>query len=237
MNILRLSTFSLLTMMLIPIGAYAHCEGKHSGNHPHCGDGGGGGGDPGFPTGMTVQFSGGAFVSVNSTLGVTAEADVKLGGDEPIRMIRPGADPALQSWNKVFDLCGLLGPPGMPDVPEFTAPDGRKGWAVEKVIDEVWVGLAFPLDSPLDPSDPLFTDRLTAGMQLKGACPPAGCSLIPDDTEDVLNSNESTLTIPLTGYAIHLRGKGGVTHVAPCHSGSGLIGVTTDLVITRPLTP
>ncbi len=41
MNILRLSTLSLITMMLIPIGAYAHCEGKHSGNHPHCRDGGG----------------------------------------------------------------------------------------------------------------------------------------------------------------------------------------------------
>ena len=74
-------------------------------------------------------------------------------------------------------------------------------------------------------------------MQLKGACPPSGCSLIPDDIEDVPDSNESTLTIPLTRYAIHLTGKGGVTHQAECHAGSGLIGVTTDLVITRPLTP
>ena len=35
MNILRLSTLSLITMMVIPIGAYAHCP-----NHNHCGPGG-----------------------------------------------------------------------------------------------------------------------------------------------------------------------------------------------------
>ncbi len=35
MNSLRLSTLSLITMMVIPIGAYAHCPG-----HKHCGPGG-----------------------------------------------------------------------------------------------------------------------------------------------------------------------------------------------------
>jgi hypothetical protein len=44
MKILYLSTLSLIAVMLMPTGAYAHCEGKHTGNHPHC-QGGGGGGD------------------------------------------------------------------------------------------------------------------------------------------------------------------------------------------------
>ena len=41
MNIARLSALLLFTMMLIPIGASAHCKGKHTGNHEHCS-----GGDP-----------------------------------------------------------------------------------------------------------------------------------------------------------------------------------------------
>ena len=231
MRILRLPTLSLTLAVAVFAFGYtnpAFADKPSGGDHNH-------NDDSEFPTGMTVEFSGGAFVSVNTVLGVTAEAEVKLGGDEPLRTIRPGADPALQSWNDVFDLCGLLGPSGMVEVPELTAQDGRKGWAAEKVLDEVKVGLAFPLDSPLDPSDPLFTDRLTAGLQLIGDCPLNGCSLIPDNTADVMGGNKSTLTSELTRYAIHLRGKGGVTHLATCHSGSGLIGVTTNLVITRPL--
>ena len=132
MKILRLSTFSLtLAVAVFGFGytnpAFADKPGDGGHNHDD---------DSGFPTGLTVQFSGGAFVSVNPALGVTAEAEVKLSGDEPLRMFRPGFfDPALMSWNDVFDLCGLLGPSGMVEVPEFTAQDGRKGWAVEKVLD------------------------------------------------------------------------------------------------------
>ena len=41
MNILRLSALLLFTMMLIPIGASAHCKGKHDvEGHEHCGPGG-----------------------------------------------------------------------------------------------------------------------------------------------------------------------------------------------------
>jgi hypothetical protein len=53
MNILRISTFLLVTMMLVPIDASAHCKGKHSEGHPHCDTGdppdpdpGGGSADP-----------------------------------------------------------------------------------------------------------------------------------------------------------------------------------------------
>ncbi len=141
-------------------------------------------------------------------------------------MDRPGInEPALQYWIEVFNLCGLLGSPGTSDVPEFTVPAGRKPWTVEKVVNEVWVNLGFPLDSPLDSSDPLFTSEpLSVALQLKGACLPGDCSLIPG----------SDLTIELTNYAIHLRAKGGVAHQADCHANSGEIGVTTNLEITAP---
>ena len=59
MNILRLSALLLVTMMLIPIGASAHCdEDLHAGDHPHCdplspgGTAGGGGGNEGGGTYM-----------------------------------------------------------------------------------------------------------------------------------------------------------------------------------------
>ena len=233
MKILRLSTLSLtLAAAVFALGynsSFAdpkNCGGQHC-NH---------GDDPGgFPTGMTVQLIGGAFVFNEGEVGVTPDSEVKLNGDVDVNMTRPDFDPALQSWNNVFDLCGLLGPSGMVEVAGFPVSAGRKGWTVQKVLEEVWVGLQFPLVSPLLSSDPLFTDRLTAGMQLIGACLDTECSLIPDDTENVVDSNESTLTILLTKYAIHLRAKGGVTHEALCHAGDGLIGVDTTLVITRPL--
>lgn len=44
MKILRLSLFMLIAMMLVPTGVSAHCKGKHTGEHEHCG--GGGGEDP-----------------------------------------------------------------------------------------------------------------------------------------------------------------------------------------------
>ncbi len=36
MNIFRLSALSLLTILIMPIGANAHCGDNHTGNHPHC---------------------------------------------------------------------------------------------------------------------------------------------------------------------------------------------------------
>jgi len=40
MNILRVSALGLISVLLIPISAHAHCAGKHTGNHPHCAGGG-----------------------------------------------------------------------------------------------------------------------------------------------------------------------------------------------------
>jgi hypothetical protein len=57
MKILYLSTLSLIAVMLIPTGAYAHCEGKHTGNHPHCQGGGGGGGGGGSEYGVLISMA------------------------------------------------------------------------------------------------------------------------------------------------------------------------------------
>ena len=54
MKILYLSTLSLIAVMLMPTGAYAHCEGKHTGNHPHCQGGGGGNTQTTFKVDVTI---------------------------------------------------------------------------------------------------------------------------------------------------------------------------------------
>ena len=51
MNILRLSTISLITMMVISIGAYAHCP-----DHAHCSGPGGGGDDGGDDKTLRAKF-------------------------------------------------------------------------------------------------------------------------------------------------------------------------------------
>ncbi len=165
---------------------------------------------------------------------VTPESEFELKGDVDVHLIRPGGaefapdqacitgtatDPLCIIWNGVFDLCGLLGPSDMVDVPEFFAPAGRKGWTVAKAGAEVWVSFGFPLDSPLS------SEPLSVALQLKGPCPDTECGLIPG----------SDLVIPLDRYSIHLRGKGGVTHNAACHAAfNQLLGGDTDLVITAP---
>ena len=60
MNILRLTTLVLVSILLIPFDASAHCKGKHTGDHPHCA-GGGGGGDDG--SGEYVGSSGVDFIT------------------------------------------------------------------------------------------------------------------------------------------------------------------------------
>ncbi len=231
MNILRLSTLSLtLAIAVFALGYNPSFADPPKCGGQHCDHGD----EPSDTIDITVQLSGGAFVSVDNTLGVTAESEFKLSGDDSIRMIRPGTDAtcatgddqnACMAWNSVFDLCGLLGTSMDVQVDDFTVPTGRKPWTVEKVVNEVWVNLDFPLDSPLDSSNPLFTSKpLSVALNLKGACLTDKCSLIPG----------SDLTIELTDYSIHLRAKGGVTHQASCHADSGAIGATTNLVITAP---
>jgi len=55
MNILRLTTLVLISILLMPFDASAHCDGKHTGNHPHC-DGGGDDGSGEYTGSEGVQF-------------------------------------------------------------------------------------------------------------------------------------------------------------------------------------
>ncbi len=191
---------------------------------------------------IAIELMDGAFVTHSPEIPhrVTPESEFELRGDEAIHMIRPGGpdgnatvnpvvlvceamalnestEELCKAWNGVFNLCGLLGPSNDVDVLDFEAPFGRKGWTVAKVVDEVSVGLSFELFGPL--SD----DPLKVSLQLKGPCI-GDCVLIPTESNMgvpvIVDDVElfRTLTIPLTRYSIHLRGKGGVTHNALCHA-------------------
>ena len=216
MNILRLSTLSLtLAIVVFALGYNPSFADK-----PDPIDGHNHANEPIVTIDYTVELSDGAFGFHHGAVDVTPESEFKLSGDQPVHLIRPGGanihdhlvcatdpltDPLCMVWNGVFDLCGLLGPTGMEDVPEFTVSAGRKGWALEKVVDEVWVSFGFPLDSPLS------SDPLSVGLRLSGACLDLECGLIP-----AVNTSK---TITLTDYSIHLKGKRGVTHNAACHAG------------------
>jgi hypothetical protein len=61
MNIVRTLPLIILGAILIPTGASAHCGGKHTGDHPHCSDGGGDGGGSEIATNdITARWGGGA---------------------------------------------------------------------------------------------------------------------------------------------------------------------------------
>ena len=78
MNIRRLSTIFLFTLMLLPIGVSAHCKGKHTGDHPHC-QGGDPGGDPGSELALSVSFRC-SDVGIDRSCAPTGSAD-RLQGD------------------------------------------------------------------------------------------------------------------------------------------------------------
>ncbi len=103
MSILRLSTFLLITMMLVPIDSSAHCKPSHPVHGAHCGpteppDPGGGGE---YEAALT---SGGFIVSPKD---VTPNSEGNsLYGDVPLTMSRGSENMA---WDVVFAGCtGLL---------------------------------------------------------------------------------------------------------------------------------
>lgn len=56
MNILRTLTILAFAIILTPIGVYAHCNGKHTGDHEHCTGGGDDGGSDEYTGSAGVQF-------------------------------------------------------------------------------------------------------------------------------------------------------------------------------------
>lgn len=166
-----------------------------------------------------------------------------LTGDGPVTMKRRGAnadcdapvDPdrnACIDWNIVFNLCGLLGLDTIPSttgIDEFTVE--RRDWSVSKGGGKIWISFGFALESPLGPSNPLFTDRLSASLQLTSPC--YNAEIDPScENQPLIPTAAGTINTLITDYSIHLRGKGGVTHKARCHAGDGTLGVGSYLVIT-----
>ena len=137
----KLTVLFMFAMFVLVVGwaitpAQAHCSGDPNHNAKHKTD-------PcvGAIDDITVELSGGAFVFEHGPAAVTPESEFELKGDVDVHLIRPGGaefapdqacitgtatDPLCIIWNGVFDLCGLLGPSDMVDVPEFFAPAGRK---------------------------------------------------------------------------------------------------------------
>ena len=131
MNILRLSTLLLFTLMLIPMGASAHCKGKHDvPGHEHCEPGDPT--DPGDPITHVVTLTG-AFVS-NEVVTVNSQETV-LTSTDSVTVNRPDESSAPNEaalWDSVFAQCNIFFGPTPVDVPSFTAPAGGKGWTIEK---------------------------------------------------------------------------------------------------------
>ena len=149
MNILRLSTLS----MAIAVFALGYVNPSYADPPPHDHGGGNNGDDP---VTVTVDLIGpmagvrGAFEFVSSAFATLDNGSLK--GDEAVTMVRPdpGDANALIEWNRVFDLCGLLGLSDAVDVPEFTDLAGRKGWQVRRIGETVAVLIiTSPHDFPI----------------------------------------------------------------------------------------
>jgi hypothetical protein len=147
-------------------------------------------------------------------------------------------------WNDVFSLCGLLGPypgggvndhtAGPTEISMFTVESGD--WSVSKGGGKIWLSLEFALDSPLEPDDPLFTNRLSASLQLTRPCddPVDDPSCVTDENDKLIPTEAGETIYTLVNEAsIHLRGQGGVTHSADCHADEDSLSTSySTLVIT-----
>ena len=212
MNILRLSTLSLT--LAITVFAFGYTNPAFADKPPHSH---GGGEDPGGLT-FTVELKGptpslrGAF-EFNGGPAVSATLKSKgneLRGDADVEMVRPAnADANAQVvWDQVFNLCDLLN-----EIPDFLALSGD--WAVSRSSERQFIRFGFELDASL--SD-LTDNPLSASLHLSRTCASvAECSAI-------IPTAPGEASVLMTDYAIHLKGKGGVTHKALCHASDGYPG-------------
>ncbi len=99
-----------LALGLMSTPAQAHCGGKHTGDHPHCADGG-------LIT-YTAELTGGAFKfscipAADCSLGIVEVApnsrENVLLSNVTLELVRPGDDMTLQdTWDAVFAGCPVL---------------------------------------------------------------------------------------------------------------------------------
>ncbi len=206
MNIARLSALLLFTLMLIPMGASAHCKGKHGPGHEHCEPGDPT--DPGDPITHVVTLTGAfAFETENNSVDVTANKQGKvLKSADPVTLVRPDDDTLLPIWNSVFDKCPNFFGPTTSQVPGFTAPAGKKGWTIAKAGGvRVNFEITFPQDTFPQEGFDEFLNPESAWVAL---------SLIGD--EPFQNPFPPTDTIELTHFTIHGQTESGVTPRLAC---------------------
>jgi hypothetical protein len=204
MNIARLSALLFFTLMLIPIGASAHCKGKHDvPGHEHC--------EPGDPTdpGDSVTYvatltGAFAFDTENNPVIVTANKQGKvLKGESSVTLSRPDDTIPRKIWDSVFEECYNFFGPTPVNVSGFKAPAGNKGWTIEKaggvrvnfrlrfsqedlpgvslIPDSVWVALSLIGDRDFDetfpPPDTIQLSHFTIhGQTESGVTPRLACA-------------------------------------------------------------
>jgi hypothetical protein len=202
MNIARLSALLLFTLMLIPMGASAHCKGKHDvPGHEHCEPGDPT--DPGDPITHVVTLTGAfAFATDGNSVDVTMnKRGNELKSADPVTLIRPTDEMLQIIWNSVFEKCPNFFLPTSVNVPGFTAPAGKKGWTIAKAggvranfqiafpqeefpgflnVDSAWVALSLIGDrnfsDPFPPTGPIQLSHFTIhGQTESGVTPRMAC--------------------------------------------------------------
>jgi hypothetical protein len=79
MNKLCYLSVLLLTLLVMPFASFAHCEGKHTGNHPHCP----GGGEPPDSASCPGDFPAFAYaVEITNKRGHTERSDLKVSNSD-----------------------------------------------------------------------------------------------------------------------------------------------------------
>ena len=193
MKISRLSILLLFTTMLIPIGASAHCKGKHIDYKPHCDVEPPDTGDSiTHVANLTGAF---AFDTVNNSVDVTANnKGTELRSAKPVKLTKP-TDSALEAiWNNVFEQCPDFFGATMVDVPSFTAPADGKGWTINK---EGGVSVAFR-KIPFTVSNSKVQGDVEVNLYLNGTTPYAN-DFLPVDPSP---GTSETITHILSRFAI-----------------------------------
>ena len=232
MNILRLSTLSLtLAIAVFALGynpSFADKPNSDGCGQVHCDHGE----DLGDLT-YTVNLIGpippdppsvrGAFEFEGGLVSATLESKGRvLKGDAPVTMKRPVSDlNAVAVWEDVFNLCFLLGSPGATLLTQFTVEIGD--WSVSNSSEKQFISFGFEIAANFSPPS---SRPLSAFLQLSRDCASvAACRAnIP--------TAPGNISLPMTDYSIHLRGKKGVTQQADCHGDKdSLSGSGSTLVI------
>jgi hypothetical protein len=165
----------------------------------------------------------GAFV-FGPDLPVTLEGqDERLINDDPITIGRLITPDEYDTWNDVFEVCGLL-----QSVSAFTASGGKKGWRIARPGG---VYVQFPIPTlPSNYGDVKVTLQLLGDCSYSSTEGETDCDPFPP----VPGENGIGISkIPLTRFNIHAKGEKNILHsLDVCHSESDYLETASMLVIT-----